>query len=71
MEISSEFNGMSGITLDFLNGLPGIESLIIYTDADGPPWLERYKKKLREVTSAKLVILEIGDCCGLHPWRPS
>ena len=55
------------VLVDFLNGLPGIESLTIHTDAHGSPWLEACEKKLREVTSAKLVILGIGDCCGRHP----
>lgn len=56
------------MVVDFLNGLPDIESLIIDTDVDGFPWLEECKKKLREVTSAKLVTLGMGDCCGLHPF---
>lgn len=55
-----------GIAIAFLNGLPDVESLKIYTDADGSPWMNKCKEELRAMTIAKLVILGTGDCCG-HP----
>lgn len=56
--------GEKGYLSGFLNVLPDLESLTIDTDADRPPWME---KKLREMTSAKIVILETGDSCGYQP----
>lgn len=55
------------IAVGFVNGLPDVESLTIYTDADGSAWLEKCKGKLRAMISAKLVILERDDSCGHQP----
>ncbi|CAD6571556.1 MAG: hypothetical protein ASARMPREDX12_004575 [Alectoria sarmentosa] len=52
------------IAVGFVNGLPDVESLTIDTDADGSAWLEKCKEKLRAMISAKLVILDMDDCCG-------
>lgn len=53
-----------GIAVGFLNGLPDVESLTVYTDADGSPWMNKCKEELRAVTGAKLVISGTNDCCG-------
>ena len=54
------------IAVDFLNGLPEVESLTVYTDADGRPWMEKCKGILRGLTTAKLVILARDGSCGHH-----
>ena len=56
-----------GIAVAFLDGLPDVESLTIYTDADGSPWMKKCAEKLRATTNAKLVILGTGDSCGYQP----
>lgn len=61
----------NGYLNGFLNECPDLESLTIYTDPDRPlgmDWMEDCEKKLREMTSAKIVILETGDSCGHQPW---
>ena len=55
------------MAVDFLNGLPEVESLTVYTDADGASWMERWKEALRKLTTTKLVILEREDCSGHKP----
>ena len=52
------------MVVDFLNGLPEVESLTVYTDAGGVPWMERCKEILRALTTAKLVILARDGSCG-------
>lgn len=51
----------------FVNGLPEVESLTVYTDADGLPWMEKCKEKLRGLTTAKLVIVARDDNCRRQP----
>ena len=52
------------MAVDFLNGLPEVESLTVYTDADGVRWMEKCKEILRGLTFAKLVVLARNDSCG-------
>ena len=48
----------------FLNELPDVESLTVYTDADGSLRVEGCKEMFRGMTLAKLVILGRADRCG-------
>ena len=52
------------MAVDFLNGLPEVESLTVYTDADGVRWMEKCKETLRGLTFAKLVVLARDESCG-------
>ena len=52
------------MAVGFVNGLPEVESLTVYTDADGVPWMEKCKEILRALTTAKLVILARDGSCG-------
>ena len=49
----------------FVNGLPEVETLTIYADADGVRWMEKYKENLRALTPTKLVIWA-RDNSGRH-----
>lgn len=51
----------------FVNRLPEVESLTVYTDAGGLPWMEKCKEKLRGLTRAKLMIVAKDDICSCQP----
>ena len=52
------------VAVRFLNGLPEVESLTVYTDADGVRWMKKCMKALRSLTTAKLVISARDGSCG-------
>lgn len=54
-------------TVNFVNGLPEVESLTVYTDADGLPWMEKCKEKLHGLTTAKLLIVARDNICRRQP----
>ena len=58
------------IAVGFLNdsvGLPDVESLTIYTDADGSRWMDKCMEELRATINTTLVISKMSDCRGHQP----
>ena len=51
------------MVVSFINGLPEVESLTVYRDADGESWMEEWET-LRALTTAKLVVLARDGSCG-------
>ena len=52
------------MAVDLLNGLPEVESLTVYTDADGVRWMKKCKKTLLGLRIPKLEILSMDNNCG-------
>ena len=52
------------MAIRFLDGLPDVGSLTIYTEWHGSISMKDCEKKLRSMTSVKLLVLGTGDCCA-------
>ena len=52
------------MAVQFLNGLPEVESLTVYTDADDVRWVRKCRKALRGLRTAKVVMLARDGGCG-------
>ena len=57
------------MAVGFLNGLPEVESLTVYTDDDDDDvgWVEKCKEKLRALKFARFVVLARDGSCGHQP----
>ena len=65
-ELADNFDAWE-IAVRFLDRLPDVESLTLYTEWYGSDLMMHCEKKLRSMTSANLLVMGTGDNCGHQP----